>query len=1022
MKQFLPLVILLLLIIPLYAQEKTTNSSIAKIADCAVYFSLGKASLDDENTAIIYTLLDDYNKELLTEIRIQAFTDDQGTTSQNQKIARERANSIRQFLVEEGVDLSQIIELPFQQLKRNSNNNIEKQRKEFRRVTIELWQGERIKNPLTAFFDAKREAAKQYFSFDASQGTEVIGAEGTRLQIAPNSFVTADGTTATGKVEFVLQEAYSYSSMLLQNLPTMAGDKLLETGGMLYVEARDAAGRQLKLKEGQQIQAVMASEEASLPDMQTFEGEKKADGTVNWVATNQAVLRGSPASIDTTTIVDSIVNMDDAKGLAYDYIVSRTLVVRTPIEEYMAILDQIPSFNRKLPKQVDKPRFKLKKPKVPKLRVAQKPNKDALGARYAQYSNESTRNYRKRINVLYQKANKRYQKDNKYNTEKTKDYEQRLSEYEQTLKQYNKDKQSYDDYNDTMRVVLKELQLLTDSFDIEKVSKAFFRLNAFFVHAGGAHQEVKMLLSAMERMGTYYEEQGHDFSKVNERMGTLTAGLLSKRACRQLYGLKSVYRVKGIYRWCRLHQYKDHKKLSKKINYISTRIPKEGNMKPYQLQRITQYYNDFKENYNFKRLIQYREKVKRSFEKQHVLIQQYLEQQEAIEMLQQAFWAKERALKLPNQSIIVAARNFTQNRWDIQLEGKKDDALGWNCNYDEQYFNGQVTQVLDKGSWKHALSKDSVNQAQAKQVLDELYEKTSEKYQKDLITCVHGLSNYFSKVVRDYTFLDKELKGKKIEIQALELDNVAIKNLLTRMEEADLSFSNKELAQIRVAFKIGDFSLDQCSRKSRVKVQTLYTQLSKKASLSANDLQKIRVLKSRIEEEDFYKILGRYIQKISKNYKLHQQLMVKFIGYYKGIERLREDYKSIKQDLGLLSPSEVATVYGNALGITTMGWINCDRFRNVPLMNLKILADVNENTVFFVVFDDLRAVLRARKYNNSWIANVPKNRHATVIGLSVHGQEADVFIRKGKMGELQEIEATFQKYSLKEAEQFLEAI
>ena len=55
------------------------------------------------------------------------------------------------------------------------------------------------------------------------------------------------------------------------------------------------------------------------------------------------------------------------------------------------------------------------------------------------------------------------------------------------------------------------------------------------------------------------------------------------------------------------------------------------------------------------------------------------------------------------------------------------------------------------------------------------------------------------------------------------------------------------------------------------------------------------------------------------------------------------------------STEEIAESYGNVMNITTMGWINCDRFYDKPdevKADIQILAEYDPNTAIFVVFED----------------------------------------------------------------------
>ena len=65
--------------------------------------------------------------------------------------------------------------------------------------------------------------------------TIIRGEKGTVLFISKASF---EGAPANSIIDFRLKEAYSFSDIISENLSTQSGNKLLQTGGMIYVDAK----------------------------------------------------------------------------------------------------------------------------------------------------------------------------------------------------------------------------------------------------------------------------------------------------------------------------------------------------------------------------------------------------------------------------------------------------------------------------------------------------------------------------------------------------------------------------------------------------------------------------------------------------------------------------------------------------------------------------------------------------------------------------------------------------------------
>src|SRR5690606_4309370 len=117
------------------------------------------------------------------------------------------------------------------------------------------------------------------FVINTSKDTTLICKEGTRLIIEANSFVNADNEPVQGTVNLSVTEYYKLSDMLLANLSTTSNGELLETGGMLYIEAKQG-NSELKLKENASIEIHFPTQ-AKKENMQLFSGEWK-DGVMNW--------------------------------------------------------------------------------------------------------------------------------------------------------------------------------------------------------------------------------------------------------------------------------------------------------------------------------------------------------------------------------------------------------------------------------------------------------------------------------------------------------------------------------------------------------------------------------------------------------------------------------------------------------------------------------------------------------------------------------------------------------------------
>lgn len=126
----------------------------------------------------------------------------------------------------------------------------------------------------------------QLFTIASNRDTTITGAQGTKLVIKANSFVDAQDQSATGQITIKLKECYTVEDMLREGLTTMANNKILESGGMIYIEAR-AGDKQLKLKKFEEIEMYNPIPEVMADtNMFVFYGKTNASGDINWTLDN----------------------------------------------------------------------------------------------------------------------------------------------------------------------------------------------------------------------------------------------------------------------------------------------------------------------------------------------------------------------------------------------------------------------------------------------------------------------------------------------------------------------------------------------------------------------------------------------------------------------------------------------------------------------------------------------------------------------------------------------------------------
>lgn len=119
----------------------------------------------------------------------------------------------------------------------------------------------------------------QKFVINPERDTIIKGKSGTVLRIYKNTFINEDGKPVTGNIEIELREAYTPADIVIAGLTTTSDGRLLETEGMIYVNA-SSGGQQLEIANDKFI-GVIAPAGKVKKGMQIFEGQVDSNG-INW--------------------------------------------------------------------------------------------------------------------------------------------------------------------------------------------------------------------------------------------------------------------------------------------------------------------------------------------------------------------------------------------------------------------------------------------------------------------------------------------------------------------------------------------------------------------------------------------------------------------------------------------------------------------------------------------------------------------------------------------------------------------
>ena len=121
----------------------------------------------------------------------------------------------------------------------------------------------------------------QFFKIDPTKDTVIVGNKGTKIIIYKNTFINSKGNVIQGEINFELLEALTFEDMILANLTTISNGTLLETDGMIYINAsyKDEIIT-INKKKPLYIEIPTHSKK---PSMLVYKGVRDSVGNMNWI-------------------------------------------------------------------------------------------------------------------------------------------------------------------------------------------------------------------------------------------------------------------------------------------------------------------------------------------------------------------------------------------------------------------------------------------------------------------------------------------------------------------------------------------------------------------------------------------------------------------------------------------------------------------------------------------------------------------------------------------------------------------
>ena len=246
----------------------------------SVFFDTNSALLKPEGEQSLKEVVNFLAKNPALQIELTGYTDAVGSDALNKNLATQRVQTVQNFLLRQNVPNNKIVTKAFGKVAGQAADASEETKRQSRRVDIFVTFGENMANLLSLY--KKLEDPIQTFKIRTDRDTVIRGAKGTVINIPKNAF---KGVPNGATVDFQLKEAYAIGDIIKENLNSMSGNRLLETGGMIYTDAK-LNNQSLDLQ--RDLTVKFNSAESQKPEMRMFSGNRDManNGRMNWEVVN----------------------------------------------------------------------------------------------------------------------------------------------------------------------------------------------------------------------------------------------------------------------------------------------------------------------------------------------------------------------------------------------------------------------------------------------------------------------------------------------------------------------------------------------------------------------------------------------------------------------------------------------------------------------------------------------------------------------------------------------------------------
>lgn len=168
----------------------------------------------------------------------------------------------------------------------------------------------------------------QRFIISGNADTTIVGKNGTKVSIEQKSFETSSGYIIEGPIKVELKECLDQKTIVLAGLATMSNGKILESDGMINLEAY-FKGEAVQIRSNSSIKVEIPTN-SEIAGMKFYQGIEE-NGSINWTNPEPLVKENSEQDIEEnrdSILVDYISDtIYKSHNISYNFLLNGELVL-----------------------------------------------------------------------------------------------------------------------------------------------------------------------------------------------------------------------------------------------------------------------------------------------------------------------------------------------------------------------------------------------------------------------------------------------------------------------------------------------------------------------------------------------------------------------------------------------------------------------------------------------------------------------------------------------------------------------